>query len=154
MTLKRRPHALLMAVALCGCAEPAEQAPVSGEVGRFIDGYMEAISTRDADGVRSAVVEDGRFAWVEDGEVRYRGVADLLVGLEQFPAESRIRTELTDLVVVPVGETGAHAWARFQTTIGEGPSGFSFGGAISFVLERRDGAWRLVGGHTSAPRSG
>lgn len=39
----------------------------------------------------------------------------------------------------------------YATTIGTAPSGFSFGGAITFVLERQDGGWKIVAGHTSSP---
>lgn len=144
---------LLVGLIALGCSEPPDQPIVEGEVRIFLEQYMEALSARDADRIRAVLVEDGRFAWVEDGEVRYRSATDLLAGLQQFPPDTDLRTVLSDLVVVPVGETGAHAWARFRTTIGEGPDGFSFGGAISFVLERQTGSWKLVGGHTSAPGS-
>lgn len=156
MTSQRRAHLLLASLLLAGCtSEQPEQSArpeIGADVERFLENYMAAISARDFDHIRLSLVEDGRFVWVEDGEVRYRALGDLLSSLEQFPPNSPIRTELTDMVAVPVGDTGAHAWAQFQTTVGEGPGGFTFGGAISFVLERRSDAWKLVGGHTSAPR--
>lgn len=157
MTWPRRGHLLLASLLVVGCTaqqpERSARAELDADVGRFLEDYMAAISARDVDKIRFSLVEDGRFVWMEDGEVRYRALGDLLSSLEQFPQNSPIRTELTDMVAVPIGDTGAHAWAQFQTTVGEGPSGFTFGGAISFVLERRSGAWKLVGGHTSAPRS-
>jgi hypothetical protein len=113
---------------------------------------VSAISARDAEEIRASLVEDGRFVWVEDGEVRYRALDDLLSSLGQFPPSSPIQTDLSDIVVVPIGDTGAYAWARFQTTVGEGAGAFTFGGAISFVLERGEDSWKLVGGHTSSPR--
>lgn len=143
--------ALLLLSGACSSPDPnsaAAFAPES-EVAAFLTDYLSAIDARDPVALRRAYVEDGRFVWMEDGAVRYRSAADILASLSSFPSDSSIRTELQDLVVVPVGGAGAHAWARFSTTVGSGPGEFSFGGAISFVLEHGDGSWKLVGGHTS-----
>jgi ketosteroid isomerase-like protein len=121
------------------------------EVAAFLDGYLAAISSRDAARIREAYVTDDRFVWIEDGKVRYRRVEEVLSSLANFPPDSPIRTELADLSVVPVGPGAAHAWASFKTTIGEGSKAFTFGGAISFVLERDGSRWRVVSGHTSSP---
>lgn len=146
--------AVLAALAGCGLppAQPAPDGGLTAEVGAFLEDYLGAMDSRDTERIRSAVVGDGRFVWIEDGEVRYRGPAELVAGLEAFPLDTPIRTELVDLSVVPVGATGAHAWGTFTTSVGTGPGSFSFGGAISVLVERMDGAWRLVGGHTSSPR--
>ena len=147
--------ALLTALALVACAsiQPALPAPTNlkSEVAAFLDGYLSAISSRDAAKIRSAYISDDRFVWIEEGKVRYRRVEDVLSSLATFPADSPIRTELNDLSVVPIGHGAAHAWASFKTTVGDGPRGFSFGGTISFTLERDANAWRIAGGHTSSP---
>jgi len=154
---------LLFLSAACASPDPdpatdAAPGPVSDwntrdttEVAAFLEAYLAAIDARDADFLGRAYVEDGRFVWIEDGEVRYRSAGEILESLDAFPAGAAIRTELSELVVVPLGEIGAHAWATFRTTVGTGPGSFSFGGAISFVLEREEGSWKLAGGHTSSP---
>lgn len=144
---------LLMLSAACTSLDPGPSSGVdtANEVASFLDAYLTAINTRDFDVIGRAYVDDGRLVWIEDGEVRYRSADAVLASLGAFPEGSAIRTELSDLVVVPLGVAGAHAWATFSTTVGTGPSSFSFGGAISFVLEREDGLWKLVGGHTSSP---
>ena len=147
--------ALFAALSLVACApiQPAVHAPPSltSEVTAFLDGYLSAIGSRDAARIRKAYVAEDRFVWIEDGRVRYRRVEDVLSSLATFPSDSPIRTELKDLAVAPLGQGAAHAWASFRTTVGEGPSGFSFGGAISFTLERDGNSWRVVSGHTSSP---
>lgn len=156
MTRQGSGKVLLAVVLLFGCGTQETERPVrdetEAEVGAFLESYMDAISARDADLIRRSLVDGGRFVWLEDGEVRYRAPDDLLSSLAQFPPSSPIRTDLNDVMVVRIGETGAHAWAGFRTTVGEGAGAFTFGGAISFVLERHDDSWALVGGHTSAPR--
>ena len=144
---------LCAAVLLVACAplHPAPGPALRAEVDAFLSNYLAAIGSRDAARIRAAYVADDRFVWMEDGRVRYRKVDDVLASLAMFPAGSAIRTELKDLAVVPVGPSGAHAWASFRTSIGEGPSGFAFGGAISFTLERHGTSWKIVGGHASSP---
>jgi ketosteroid isomerase-like protein len=145
--------ALIATSLLIACA-PLQPAPLAGledEVSAFLTGYLEAIEARDAARIREAYVADERFAWIEDGKVRYRRVEDVLSSLATFPVDSPIRTELTELSVVSVGPVAAHAWALFKTTVGEGAKAFAFGGAISFVLERDGKRWRIVSGHSSSP---
>lgn len=147
--------ALSAASLLLACAPltpaPPSAADLNDEVTSFLDRYLAAISARDKAAIKAAYTADDRLAWLEDGKVRYRRADDVLAGLDSLPASTQIVTKLSDLSVVQVGAQGAHAWASFQTTIGDGPRAFTFGGAISFVLEREKGSWRIVGGHTSSP---
>jgi hypothetical protein len=150
-----RRVAAVAAVFLVACAPlqpaPPVQVNLKGEIAAFLEQYLAAISSRDAEKIRSTYVTDGRFVWIEDGKVRYRQVDEVLASLAAFPVGSPIRTEFTDITAVPVGDSAAHAWATFKTTIGEGSHAFSFGGAISFALERTGNSWKIVGGHTSSP---
>lgn len=137
------------------CTSPDPDSPPrfdpAEEVAGFLEDYLAAIDAGDTARISRAYVADGRFVWIEDGGVRYRSPDEILASLAAFPSESSIRTELSGLTVVPLGVSGAHAWATFTTTVGGGAGSFSFGGAISFVLEKVDGSWQLVGGHTSSP---
>jgi hypothetical protein len=130
---------------------PAPAPGVTEDVAAFLTDYLAAIGTRDATKIRAAYVADDRFVWIEDGKVRYRRADEVIAGLAMFPAGSAIRTELKDLTVVPVSQSAAHAWATFRTSVGEGVSGFTFGGAISLTLARHGASWKVVGGHTSSP---
>lgn len=154
----RAAGAGVFALLFSACSPAANDAPertddLAGEVGETLDRYLTAVSERDAAALRELYAEAARFIWIEDGAVRYRSAADVLEGLAAFPPDTPMVTELTELSVVGLGESGAHAWCRFTTTVGEGPGAFSFGGVMSLVLERRGGAWRIVGGHTSSPRA-
>ncbi|TVP45862.1 MAG: hypothetical protein EA350_08205 [Gemmatimonadales bacterium] len=166
-TVASRPLIILGGLLLlsAACASPVpdtapEPDPTPGlsshdetaaEVAAFLDQYLAAMDARDADFIRAASVDDGRFVWIEDGEVRYRSAEEILAGLNAFPADVVLRTELSNLEVVPLGGGGAHAWAAFTTMVGTGAGSFSFGGAINLVVERGAGSWKLVGGHTSSP---
>ena len=158
------PHSLragltvAVALAVAGCGPRSvtpHQAPTddpSEAVSALVEGYLQAIAARDTAEIRRSYVNDDRFVWIEDGQVRYRNVDQVIAGFASIPAASPIRTELTDLTIVWLGSSGAHAWATFKTSIGTGPRAFSFGGAISILAEHVDGTWKIVGGHTSSPR--
>ena len=145
--------AALVASAALACdrppsARPGAAADVEAEVRETIERYIRGVETGDTSAVRAAFVDDGRLAWLEGGDVRYRSVDAMLAALAGFPPDATLRTHLEDLTIVPVGSDAAHAWARFETTV-SGPEGFSFAGALSLVLVRTAEGWRIVGGHSS-----
>jgi len=125
-------------------------ADLSAEVQVFLEAYMDAIAARDSAMLRAQVADSTRYVWAEDGSIRYRSVDGMLAGLGAFPADIPIETDLSELHVAGVGVDGAHAAALFETRIGAGEGAFAFGGLITFVLERADETWRIVGGHASS----
>ncbi len=141
----------------CGDIEEASEPPSDGvenEVERFLDSYRLAVETRDGPLLRTMYVDDGRFEWIEDGEVRYRSPNEVLAALATLPNDAVMRTEYTGVEVVPVGDTGARVTFQFQTVFGQGPSVFEFGGMSSLVVEKTPTGWRIVGGHTSSSGPG
>ena len=153
---RTNPVLAVFVVALTGCAVSQHTSSGPGAVDvsavpAFLAQYLKAVEARDEITIRDSYASSDRFAWLEDGKVRYRSADEVLAGLKSIPAATPIRTTLTDLVVVPVGSNAAHARASFSTTMGTPPSAFTFGGAITFVLEYHAGAWKIVAGHTSSP---
>ena len=148
--------AVSFVVCVLGCGEATEvvQSPAEVEdaVASFLDAYRLAIETRDAALLQTMYVADGRFQWIEDGEVRYGSADDVLAGLASLPADAAIRTDYNGREIVPVGNAGASVSTRFRTVMGEGPSAFEFGGMMTMVLEEGPAGWRIVSGHTSSPR--
>jgi ketosteroid isomerase-like protein len=143
---------------LVGCNAPDETRQASthdteAEVVSFLASYRTAIETRDSVSLRTMYVDDGRFAWIEDGDVRYRSADEVLAGLANLPSETVIRTEYGQQQVAEVGDAGALVSAVFRTEIGEGPSAFEFEGMLTVVLERGPTGWKIVGGVTSSPRA-
>ncbi|MEJ2541298.1 MAG: DUF3225 domain-containing protein [Gemmatimonadota bacterium] len=152
----RRVLSISTIVAFAACQPPAEPreeedgpVDVAAEVGVFLESYRAALDARDTLGLSDLYVDDGRFIWLEDGEVRYRSAADVATSLSSLPAGMSIRTEYDETSIRPVGAAGASATMRFLTTMGEGPSAFEFGGVISMTMERGPEGWRIVSGHTS-----
>ena len=145
----------VMGILGCGGIEDAGQSPsddFEDTVAGFLDSYLLAIETRDAALLHDMYIADGRFEWIEDGEIRYRSPDDVLAGLASLPANAAIRTEYDGREITRVGEAGARVSMRFRTVIGEGSSAFEFGGMMTIVLENGPTGWRVIGGHTSSAR--
>jgi ketosteroid isomerase-like protein len=121
------------------------------EVTDLLERYAAATAARDTAAIRSFILDDPRYVWFEEGEARYRSADDVLLSLAMFPPDQSLETTLHDIQVIPVGEDGAMAWSSYDTVVrdGGGVETFRFGGLILFVLERRAGVWRIVGGQAS-----
>jgi hypothetical protein len=156
-TRKRRrafsPVALAaIGAGLAACASEPAPAPSDfdefefdeSEVVAAVEAYTRATEARDEAGIRAALIDDGRYAWYEGGELRYRSADDVVASLAMFPPDQVIRTTLSELRVTPLGARGAWVNAGFQTEVGNGA--FAFGGHITFVLERTEAGWKIVGG--------
>ena len=127
---------------------PADSLEV--RVGAFLLRWVEATETRDTAALRDLYVDDGRLAWLEDGELRYRSVDQVLAGLAALGPGTSVRTVLGEVEAVPAGAGGVHAWTPFTTSVGQGEGRFTFGGILSMTLEPDGSGWRIVGGHTSS----
>jgi len=124
---------------------------VRADVEAFLQAYMGAIASRDTAALRTQLAAPPRYSWAENGAVRYRSVDDVIEGLQSFPADTPIETDLSQLDVVRIGVDGAYASAAFETRVGEGAGAFAFGGLMTIALEREGQTWRIVGGHVSSP---
>ena len=146
---------VLLGVLGCGGIEEAGQPlsdTIEDEVASFLESYLLALETRNVDLLQTMYADDGRFEWIEDGEIRYRSPDDVLAALAELPSDASIRTEYDGREITPVGDAGARVSTQFRTVLGEGPSAFEWGGMMTMVLEKGPTGWRIVGGHTSSPR--
>ncbi len=121
------------------------------DVSAFLDGYLRATERGDTAAIRASFADPEDFVWIEDGAVRYQTADEVLAALGAFSGGMSVRTELEGLDMVRAGPSAVHAWATYETTMGDGPAAFRFGGAMSFVLVRRGAQWVILGGHVSSP---
>jgi len=143
-------------------AEPqAREVSIEEEIGAFLEQYNEALSTRDPEAIRALYVTDHRFAWFEEGKLRYPSPDAILKSLAGFPASMTIATTFENLRVIPLGtqneRLSATASVSFVTHISsaeDAANSFTFNGIITLVLERSKGQWRIINGHTSSPSPG
>lgn len=158
--------ALMLSASLAACTGPerdphgassAETALASTaratavDVARFLTHYIATLEARDPDAVRALFVDDERFAWFTDGERSYASPDEVLAGMQRY-AELTFRTQLSDVQITPLDPRHAAASTRFVTELsGAEMPAYRYGGVITLIVERTDGGWRILRGHTSTP---
>jgi hypothetical protein len=119
------------------------------EINAFLDEWNMAIAKGDAATIRSAYITDSRFQWFEDGALTYRSANEIADRLSQFPKGTTIDTKLSNIDVRLLTDKLAYGSASYATklTMPNGP--FEFRGVFTMLLERDNGRWKFVFGHTS-----
>lgn len=156
-----RATASILALILALCAGCAHQTyplsePQAASVREGVRATLDAFRRYAAEGkwdlLGGLYVDDANFRWVESGAVRYRSVAEVRKALSSLSTGSRIETTYKDVEIIPLSPDVAMVTLLFETRlVSITGGGFSFGGAMTMVLVRRDDAWRIAGGHTSSP---
>ena len=130
-----------------------ERAAVEQQVRDFLGKYRAAIESRQIEALRALYVNDDRFAWFEDGSERYSTPNDVVQALSALPQNMSLHTEYSGTRVLVLSRDLAMVRSSFQTRLGEaGQEGFSFGGAMTMLVERDPEGWKIVSGHTSTAR--
>ncbi|MBY0422641.1 MAG: nuclear transport factor 2 family protein [Parvularculaceae bacterium] len=92
------------------------------------------------------------FVWIEQGRIAYPDHAAVVAGVEAAKAaKAEIRSTISDVVVTPLAADAAAFHARSTMTVASPSFRFAFDGILSGVAVKRDGAWKLLQGHLSAP---
>ena len=138
---------LLLSFLLASCAQPAPLAD-PGEVETFLSAFSAAAATGDADTIASRYTED--VVILEDGRVSYRGRAEVRDAIAAFPVPGGTNLEFSGTEITPIASDAALVQTLFSQDYGE--AGFSFSGAISFLLIKRGGEWLIHRSHTSTAR--
>lgn len=142
--------ALLAACAPMDAARSPDALQV--EVQAFLQRWNTAIAEGNASAVRSAYSDSPRFAWHEDGALRYRSREEIVASLGSFPPGTRVTTELSEIAARELAHPHVHVSAAFRTrlTMPSGP--FAFSGVFTATLERTAEGFVFVDGHTSTKR--
>lgn len=148
---------LLLALSACSTSQRVEHAMntqlIDSEVRLFLKQYLQTLEGGDEEAIRRLYVDDERFMWFSDGAVSYRSPDDVLNGLNRF-ASIKFHTDISDVEVVPLTPAYATASTGFSTELEiPGAENYTFGGVITFLLERDEasGRWAVLRGHTSTP---
>jgi hypothetical protein len=132
---------------------PANPAQVEADVRALLDRWVQSFESRDEHAIRSVLVDDDRFTWLEDGEVRYQSPDDVVAALASFPPGLEFTHELTSVRIVPVTDTAAWAQIVSATQIRQSEQVVSdFNSVVLMLVQRDESEWRIVAAHTSSAR--
>ncbi len=155
MTTKHISQVFFLLLAMfCPVAtqEKTPPAPIDNlkvEIENFLDKWNTAIAKGDATAIRSAYVADARFQWFEDGILTYRSSGQIVERLSKFPEGTHIDTNLSNVDVRLLTDELAYGSASYSTRITMPTGPFEFRGVFTMLVERTNGRWRFVSGHTS-----
>lgn len=129
-------------------SEPADPIPA------LVDAYRAAVFARDVDALAALYDPEVRVfdtwgRWSYDGRPAWRAMlAEWLgsLGTERVRVEmDEVRAEVTPELAV------AHAFVTYQGLSAEGQPLRAMTNRLTWIVRRREGAWRIVHEHTSAP---
>lgn len=131
-----------------------DSARITDELDGFLPRYIQTLESDNDQAIIDLYVDDDRFTWFTDGQALYTSPQDVLKSLDGLEASGmELHTALTNIRVVPLAQNLATLSAGFSTrATTQGQEAFEYAGVLTMVVERqRDGAWKVVRGHSSTP---
>mgnify|MGYP001354374038 CR=1 FL=1 len=141
--------AALFSLSAQGKSELVPADNFKGEINAFLDKWNIAIARSDLAAIQSAYVADARFQWFEEGVLTYRSSSEIIEKLGKFPKGTSIDTKLSDIDVRLLTDKLAYGNAAFRTKLSMPSGHFEFKGVFTMLLEKTNGHWTFLSGHTS-----
>lgn len=144
--------ALVSALSTVAVASGVAQQADTGEVQTFVRNYIAAINRADAPGIMEM------YARVP--EVTSADNIDITRGWEAIRrdaaslSQSRYRMELGKVDVVPLGPGYALVVAEAVYAFGTPQGSLRLRGVLTLVLQKIDGAWKVIHDHSSSQSPG
>lgn len=144
------------ALLLAACAPPPAQKadPDAGRgVAELLDRWAAAGSQGRWDDLKGLYADDSAFAWVEQGRLAYPTHAAAAAGVDAAARSgAKIVTRVSAVSVAPLGPETAAFRAQVRMSYSSAQTNFDFDGVITGVAVWRDGQWKFLQGHLSAPK--
>jgi hypothetical protein len=128
-------------------------ADVEVQLDRFLERSRDAFKNGEEKEVRAVCDVSDRFAWYEDGELRYPTVDQMLQAKASIPDEMQFETTYSDTDMTVLTDSIASIASRFETKV-TGSMAFELSGVVTLLLERDASGWHILQGHTSSKRPG
>ncbi|GAB5528194.1 MAG: hypothetical protein Roseis2KO_60660 [Roseivirga sp.] len=150
---------LLCLIGLSACtkgdaSEEVDKAGVTKEVEARLKAFATAINAGDVAVLPNFYSQSERFYWVEDGKVTYPDHATLAASLEGLltSLESTEMRVLSSRVEV-LANNRASIYSEYEQDLKmKGGYEFSINGAMTVLMEKEEGVWRYVIGHSSTKK--
>lgn len=134
---------------------PTHADAIQDSVRQMLDDFGQYSTAGLRDSVLTFYADTSVFRWVEDGQVRYRSVGEVREALAALPSTVRVRTELENTEIIPLGPGLASVVTGFTTQFVDSTGGgFRFGGVMTMTLVHHQGGWRILNGHSSSAARG
>lgn len=151
------PLLCLICLAACtegGASEMVNKTKVTAEVQARLEAFVTALNSGDAAGLPDFYSKKERFYWVEDGQITYPDHATLAASLEGlFTSLESAEMRVLERRVEVLAHNKASIYSEYEQDL-KMKSGFAFSinGAMTALMEKEDGVWRYVIGHSSTKK--
>jgi len=139
-------------VAVLGAAGPTAPSAdaVRAEVQQFFKSYVEAQNKVDASAIMEMVSKKPGVASISMGEIT-RGWEDIRKDVDSIVgSEGVMKIAIGTIDVEPLGPNFALAFAPCTITLAVAQGGLQVRGAVTLIVEKSEGKWKLIHEHTSA----
>jgi len=138
--------------ALASGASAADDEAARHGVAAALATYRDLAAAGKWSDVASLYADDVRFRWWSNGVLEAHSAAELRKGLLSLPAGTRAENTYHDPEIQLLAPGVALVSCAYETRVStaEG-AGYGFGGWITMTFIEKDGAWRILNGHASAP---
>lgn len=124
------------------------------EIEEMLEAYRRAVRAKDVDAFAALYADDVRVfdmwgEWSYDGLAPWRGMAEGWFG---SLGDEQVGVDFEELRTHVAGDAAvAHMFTRYAGLSAEGTELRALTNRMTWVLERRDGAWKVIHEHSSAP---
>ncbi len=147
----------LIALSACtegGASEMVNKTKVTEEVEARLDAFGDALNSGDVASLPDFYSKKERFYWVEDGQITYPDHATLAASLEGlFTSLESAEMRVLERRVTVLAHNKASIYTEYEQdlTMKSGYA-FSINGAMTALMEKEEGIWRYVIGHSSTKK--
>lgn len=149
---------LLAAISLVSCSSENEASydlvQLTKEIEARMDAFVDNNNRLQGESLKDFYSNDERFYWVEDGKVQYPNKEVLTASLEGLVGMiSTSDMKILNRRVQVMNSTSAMVFLEYEQamTMTSG-GGFNIDGAMTVLLQKEEGVWRFLVGHSSTKK--
>lgn len=149
---------LLLIFFVISCTANVPDTPDEEQIKKEIQGryddFVGHMNRLEIQALTDFYSNDDRFYWVEDGKIQYatkEALTASLKGLVDMLSSSKMDLFSTRIEVT--NESSALLYAEYEQrlTMSSG-MGFDINGAMTILMQKEDGIWRFLIGHSSTKK--
>ena len=147
---------LAILIAACGGSEQPSAGMSNEEVAAGVEDMLQGWAATGSEGrwsdLNAFYATDPGFRWIELGRVAYTSADEIENGLNTLgQINASMSSRIDNVSVAPLGPGAAAFTANLAVDFTSDQFSYAFDGVISGVAVNKDGAWKFLQGHISAP---
>ncbi len=151
--------ALILLLSMASCDSKSEsveidKSAINEEVQARYDVFVALLKSGSTVGVGDFYSDDSRFYWVEDGQVQYPNKTTLMASMNGlFDSVKSMEMRLLGKRVEVFNKHSAMLYVEYeQDMVLTSGFEFSINGAMTAQMQKEEGVWRFLIGHSSTKK--